>query len=1579
MVSKLREEKDEAVAKVAQVNAEKDEAIAKLTAEKKETVVKLANEREAERKQFENVIAELNKDETLQNKRQLLENSYTTTTHPLDCDDPGIKFNNNVLTETTNSCRFSVSIHEEPEAFLDALMKDKTETEISKTLYQKVIQDERVRDSRVVVYWSFMVGKNKACDLLLRLLLEKKDENEIVIRAVSVDEEELETTILPNPHPHATKKFRLLLNAGAILLRPLPFGQTSFTFTARVQIGEGRKDLIVKAPSAGIMALKTGLNVTAVTGNKGISQKLGFSFEGAKADQLFFKIAAEFYERFQKEGVVDERYKRVSWRGKFAKDFLISNNNSLQDFIENIDNAPALTVDEQRLIGETMKLFEEASSKAKRVAGTANEPVEKFLYHSENGGAAWAMTVTKVDLSAESLFAELWLLDTYARKAESKGIKIRQVWNNLDGTRGLQFTTSVGLPGGFQDRLFETWMTWEELIDEEGRRTFIIAIAPLETYEGTHHEVVGAENMVDGTSEGVFIVKELTENTCEYARAQMGDLKLSSRMPVSALEVVAMMQMGQANVLQEKLRRNGKEVDREGVVALAEIIGDRREVPLMEDQAPAFERCLAMLGDGGYGDEEWKLSVLGWKVLESPSPDVRMLIKYNPPKNGERSVGTGMGLGVVDCSAEEVAAWVMDYCSNERMRISEEEGNPARLELRKKARVNERTFATVKKMPFFLDNRELVFRQIWKSEEGKVLVAVESVADKVDYGVKPKTTRGLTRGLWLFRDLLVRGGAKQCRVTFVTQLDAGGSIPTWVVDKKIPLALTAVQEAIEEFRQDEKVDAAELREKATFMRERGQDEVYSEEENALLERVRQKFEFKEVKGWKQLKSPDVFVKMESIHEDGSAAAIGRAVTVVDATIEDCAAWEVTRMTRENMKLHYDFGGIDRKVVKLSDHSELFHNAIDFGVRSFAPREWLAKSTWKMVDENTIIVGVEDIEDDDFPIGCKKGYVRASSIAFWKYKRLPEENGFPQTSVTYCQQIDLKGFIPSFAMNSRIVQTLEYLSTMRKKFDKSLEIDEGRRAEIVEKIKQEEEAGEVEALAQVEALFEDKQGWERPPRIFGSADSKVQVAAVGGKAWCKTSVKIRTEIEEVAAFLWSFGSRANMEISGDVERTFEEDEEGAGGFRKIVKRCQRVAHHRDRSFMSEMSLQRADNDTITLKLSPISEKAKNGRATERARGSVSNSDSIEAKETVVIRLRRLGAGRTKLEFACEIDLKFGASRGVQKIFVERRLGEIIEISIYFQRLVPLEDFTAEDGQALGNDLLWKAEHSKKRVERLKEVVEKSRTLQELNLKYPWMKAMLATALEGNIHMNRAMGTKLICVSEKEAMQIGKNLLAEAGVNEWRVQNPAVKELMEEQAWFEPMAVVVSKGIVKTASWGMMARVIVGAVLSMTDLATDLLVLRQFWFDEDLVSYKNAQLVSLSVSLGIQLALALFQTHKKGMLRVVKECLIVVVGMKAPWDAYRVAMGAEQEKGSILDAWSELIWSKCIEIFSESIPGIIIQSSAILSTMDSGREVLSRSIFSLVISLLTTGFVSATLSYDFDTVRCFVCKFYLCAQF
>ena len=156
--------------------------------------------------------------------------------------------------------------------------------------------------------------------------------------------------------------------------------------------------------------------------------------------------------------------------------------------------------------------------------------------------------------------------------------------------------------------------------------------------------------------------------------------------------------------------------------------------------------------------------------------------------------------------------------------------------------------------------------------------------------------------------------------------------------------------------------------------------------------------------------------------------------------------------------------------------------------------------------------------------------------------------------------------------------------------------------------------------------------------------------------------------------------------------------------------------------------------------------------------------------------------------------------------------------------------------------------------------------------------------------------------------------------------------------------------------------------MSDLATDLIVLKQFWDGgEEQLGFRNAQLASLSVSIGLQLLLVVGQYRKKGLLRILKEFLIVLTGFKAPVDAYKIAMGAEQEKDTIYDPMTEMTSGKNIELFAESIPGIIIQTLAIISTMDSGEEVSMTAVVSLVISLLTTGFVSATISYDWDTVR------------
>jgi hypothetical protein len=102
--------------------------------------------------------------------------------------------------------------------------------------------------------------------------------------------------------------------------------------------------------------------------------------------------------------------------------------------------------------------FAKEAENAKRVAGTVtHDPVEKFMYQAKEGGeAAWGMSVANIDKSAESVFAYLWLLDTYAKMADSdnKNVTIRKVWENLDGSRALQYTKSASLPG-LRDRVFE--------------------------------------------------------------------------------------------------------------------------------------------------------------------------------------------------------------------------------------------------------------------------------------------------------------------------------------------------------------------------------------------------------------------------------------------------------------------------------------------------------------------------------------------------------------------------------------------------------------------------------------------------------------------------------------------------------------------------------------------------------------------------------------------------------------------------------------------------------------------------------------------------------------------------------------------------------------------------------------------------------------------------------------------------------------------------------------------------------------------------------------------------------------------
>jgi hypothetical protein len=107
---------------------------------------------------------------------------------------------------------------------------------------------------------------------------------------------------------------------------------------------------------------------------------------------------------------------------------------------------------------------------------------------------------------------------------------------------------------------------------------------------------------------------------------------------------------------------------------------------------------------------------------------------------------------------------------------------------------------------------------------------------------------------------------------------------------------------------------------------------------------------------------------------------------------------------------------------------------------------------------------------------------------------------------------------------------------------------------------------------------------------------------------------------------------------------------------------------------------------------------------------------------------------------------------------------------------------------------------------------------------------------------------------------------------------------------------------------------------------------------------------------------FQNRKLGMKRVLREWTPILLGYKPAVDAYRVATGAKQEVGVVGDPMLEMTAMKVVEMFAEAIPGVIIQLMAI-ATNDG--EVAFAAWVSLSVSALTTGFASASISYDWDT--------------
>ena len=177
----------------------------------------------------------------------------------------------------------------------------------------------------------------------------------------------------------------------------------------------------------------------------------------SNAGDAFGLIYAALYNRLEQEDEIDRRM--------------------LKDFLDNMGEAKPLTNGERALIRSLTTLSREVEEHGKRVPGTVNDPVEKFIFWPKGSSNAIGKSAAKIDVSAKELFAELWVQNTHKSKQrhlDAHGDLPRAVWGNLDGTRSLQVTTSKKFPKGMTNRYFELWHTWEARTLEDGRKEFLI-------------------------------------------------------------------------------------------------------------------------------------------------------------------------------------------------------------------------------------------------------------------------------------------------------------------------------------------------------------------------------------------------------------------------------------------------------------------------------------------------------------------------------------------------------------------------------------------------------------------------------------------------------------------------------------------------------------------------------------------------------------------------------------------------------------------------------------------------------------------------------------------------------------------------------------------------------------------------------------------------------------------------------------------------------------------------------------------------------------------------------------------------
>ena len=250
-----------------------------------------------------------------------------------------------------------------------------------------------------------------------------------------------------------------------------------------------------------------------------------------------------------------------------------------------------------------------------------------------------------------------------------------------------------------------------------------------------------------------------------------------------------------------------------------------------------------------------------------------------------------------------------------------------------------------------------------------------------------------------------------------------------------------------------KVDDARLERYASMIR--NEHQLYTSYEKEFVKRGHEFYRLCSIESasYKTLKSQDSGVEIKAVHVDGASLLTGVGVTVVDADVATCLAYEFKKDSREALENRKQKRIVEAAVHKLNDHSHYYFSVRDIGVGGLFKRDFRVKGVWQVYENGTAFLAYEDTDDleEEYPPN-RFGTVTASIQTACMFEPLPAVYGISQTKVTFVARVDVKGIVPASFTNAFVGRYFNNLSKLHLKFERDQEIDKTSRAAISKKIK-----------------------------------------------------------------------------------------------------------------------------------------------------------------------------------------------------------------------------------------------------------------------------------------------------------------------------------------------------------------------------------------------------------------------------------------------------------------------------------------------------------------------------------------------